>query len=191
MVESRESAWIQNLVLQPKIVGIVLEQQQSDVEAQEVIAQLSSGAELKDWKVRTDGGLTFKGRLFVLESEGCREEVLRHFHHSKFTVHPGSTKMYRDLRRQFWWKGMKREVADFVSKCLTYQQVKAEYQRPAGKMEPLPIAKWKWEHITMDFVTGFPKLARKNDSIWVIVDRLIKSVHFLPIRNKRHFDHFK
>ena len=59
--------------------------------------------------------------------------------------------MYQDLKLNFWWPGMKKEIADFVSKCLHYQQVKAEHQRPAGLLQPLPIPEWKWEHITMDF----------------------------------------
>ena len=77
---------------------------------------------------------------------------------------------------------MKRHVGDFVRRCLTCQQVKAEHQRPAGLLQPLEIAEWKWEHITMDFVTHLPRTSRKHDAIWVIVDRLTKSAHFLVVR---------
>ena len=90
--------------------------------------------------------------------------------------------MYHDLRRQYYWSGMKRHVGDFVRRCLTCQQVKAEHQRPAGLLQPLEIAEWKWEHITMDFVTHLPRTSRKHDAIWVIVDRLTKSAHFLAVR---------
>ena len=76
---------------------------------------------------------------------------------------------------------MKKEIANFVSKCLTCQQVKAELQKPAGKIQLLPIPVWKWEKITMDFVTGLPRTQRQHDAIWVIVDRLTKSAHFLPV----------
>ena len=107
-----------------------------------------------------------------------REEILREFHCSRFAVHPGGTKMYHDLRRQYYWRGMKRHVGDFVRRCLTCQQVKAEHQRPAGLLQPLEIAEWKWEHITMDFVTHLPRTSWKHDAIWVIVDRLTKSAHF-------------
>ncbi|GKV08426.1 hypothetical protein SLEP1_g20054 [Rubroshorea leprosula] len=75
---------------------------------------------------------------------------------------------------------MKREIARFVLQCLTCQKVKAEHQRLPGKLQPLPIPQWKWENITMDFVTGLPRTLKGNDSIWVIVDRLTKSAHFLP-----------
>ena len=103
-------------------------------------------------------------------------------HGFKYTVHPGTTKMYRDLRRNFLWPGMKREVVDYVAKCMTCQLVKAEHQRHRGNLQPLDIPEWKWEHISMDFVTGLPCTVRKNDSVWVIVDWLTKSAHFLAIR---------
>ena len=77
---------------------------------------------------------------------------------------------------------MKRDVASFVSKCLTCQHVKVEHQRPAGLLQPLPVAEWKWDHVTMDFVTGFPKTHQGKDGAWVVVDRLTKSAHFLAIR---------
>ena len=77
---------------------------------------------------------------------------------------------------------MKKNMAEYISKCLTYQQVKAEHQAPVGKLRPLSVLVWKWERIMMDFVSGLPKTPRKNYAIWVIVDRLTKSSHFLPIR---------
>ena len=72
-----------------------------------------------------------------------REEILRELHWSRFSVHPNGTKMYRDLRRQYYWSGMKRQVGDFVRRCLTCQQVKAEHQKPAGLLQPLEVAQWK------------------------------------------------
>ena len=89
--------------------------------------------------------------------------------------------MYRTLKEHYWWNGLKKEIASFVFKCLTCQQVKAEHQRPAGKIQLLPIPVWKWEKITMDFVTGLPRTQRQHDAIWVIVDLLTKSAHFLPV----------
>ena len=75
--------------------------------------------------------------------ENCRDQVLKEFHNSNFAVHPGGTKMYQDLKRHYWWKGMKSDVARFVARCLTCQQVKTEHQRPAGLLQPLPVAEWK------------------------------------------------
>ena len=111
-----------------------------------------------------------------------REEILQEFQCSHFAAHLGGTKMYRDLRRQYYWSGMKKNVRDFVRRCLTCQQVKAEHQRPAGLLQPLEVAEWKWEHVTMDFVTHFPRTSRRHDAVWVIVDRLTKSAHFLAVQ---------
>ena len=94
-------------------------------------------------------------------------------------MHPGTTKMDQDLKKYFWWPGMKKETAEYVAHCLTCQQTKAEHQRPAGLLQPLEIPEWKWEMVTMDFVTGLPTTPKGHDAIWVIVDRLTKSAHFL------------
>ena len=77
---------------------------------------------------------------------------------------------------------MKREIAKFISQCLVYQQIKVEHQRPAGCSQPLHIPEWKWEHITMDFVAGLPRTQTGHDSVWVVVDRLTKSAHFLHFK---------
>ncbi|KAK6160770.1 hypothetical protein DH2020_004151 [Rehmannia glutinosa] len=90
--------------------------------------------------------------------------------------------MYKDLKRSYWWVNMKNQVAEFVARCLTCQQVKAEHQRPSRLLQPLRIPEWKWEHITMDFVTDLPRTRGGHDAIWIVVDRLMKSSHFLPIK---------
>jgi len=90
--------------------------------------------------------------------------------------------MYRDLKQMFWWPGLKKEVADYVSKCLTCQKMKVEHQKLSGTLQPLEIPQWKWEQISMDFVTGLPRTSTGHDAIWVIVDRLTKSAHILLIR---------
>ena len=78
--------------------------------------------------------------------------------------------------------GNEKNVADFVARCLTCQQVKAEHQAPSGMLQPFSIPVWKWEKITMDFVTGLPRTLKGYNAVWVIFDRLTKSAHFLPIR---------
>ncbi|CAN4128343.1 unnamed protein product [Withania somnifera] len=88
--------------------------------------------------------------------------------------------MYRDPRRLYWWNGMKKDIADHVSKCLNYRRVKYEHRRPGGLMRRLPIPEWKWERVTMDFVSGLSCTSGGFDSIWVIVDRPTKSAHFIP-----------
>ncbi|GKA62725.1 putative reverse transcriptase domain-containing protein [Tanacetum coccineum] len=103
-------------------------------------------------------------------------------HKSKYSIHPGSDKMYQDLKKLYWWPNMKAEIATYVSKCLTCAKVKIEYQKPSGLLVQPEIPQWKWENITMDFVTKLPRTAAGQDTIWVIVDRLTKSAHFLPMR---------
>nr|CAD1835588.1 unnamed protein product [Ananas comosus var. bracteatus] len=89
--------------------------------------------------------------------------------------------MYKDLKVHYWWPGTKKDVGQFVAQCLICRQVKAERRFPAGKLQSLPIPVWKWENIAMDFIIGLPRSQAGHDTIWVIVDRLTKSAHFLPI----------
>ena len=102
-------------------------------------------------------------------------------HGARYSIHPDATKMYRDLREIYWWSGMKKDIAAFVAKCATCQQVKVEHQRPGGMMQEFSIPTWKWEEINMDFVIGLPPSRRHHDSIWVVIDRLTMSAHFLPV----------
>ena len=136
----------------------------------------------KEFVIHVDGALMLGNRIYVPKVDDLRREILDEAHNAPYAMHPGSSKMYQMLKSHFWWPKMKKEVAEFVSKCMTCQQIKSEHQAPVGKLHPLPIPEWKWEKITMDFVTGLPRTQRKNDAIWVIVDRLTKSSHFLPIR---------
>jgi hypothetical protein len=90
--------------------------------------------------------------------------------------------MYKDLKTSYWWYGMKRDIAKYVSLCDTCQRVKAEHQRPAGLLQPIKILEWIWEEIRMDFIVGLPRTQAGYDSIWVIVYRLTKVGHFIPVR---------
>ncbi|KAI3770363.1 hypothetical protein L6452_01492 [Arctium lappa] len=124
----------------------------------------------------------FNGRVWVPKVGGNRELLLEDAHKSKYSIHLGSTKMYRDLKLHYWWPVMKLDVARYVERCVTCLQVKVEHQRSYGGLQSLEIPEWKWKHITMDFVTKLPKTLRGHDTIWVIVDRLTKSAHFLAMR---------
>ena len=132
--------------------------------------RVQSGTGDEGWTIHTDGSLRYRGRVVVPQLTDLREEILREFHCSRFAVHPGGMKMYQDLHRQYYRSGMKRHVGDFVRRCLTCQQVKAEHQKPARLLQPLEVAEWKWEHVTMDFVTHFPRASQRHDAVWVIVD---------------------
>jgi hypothetical protein len=127
------------------------------------------------------GILWFGDRLVVPKNPELRKKILDEAHLSKFSMHPGSNKMYHDLRSLYWWTRMKREIAKYISECDTCQRVKASHLKVAGTLQPLPIPSWKWEDICMDFIVGLPNTSWHHDSIWVIVDRLTKTAHFLPV----------
>ncbi|GJR85425.1 putative reverse transcriptase domain-containing protein [Tanacetum coccineum] len=122
------------------------------------------------------------GRIWLPLFGGLRDLIMHESHKSKYSIHPGSDKMYQDLKKLYWWPNMKAEIATYVSKCLTCAKVKAEHQKPSGLLQQPEIPEWKWEKITMDFVSGLPRTPSGYDSIWVIVDRLTKSAHFLPMK---------
>jgi hypothetical protein len=120
----------------------------------------------------------------VPKKEALNKKILDEAHTSKYSIHPGSTKMYHDLRQQFSWTRMRREAARYISECDTRRKVKADYMKPGGLLQPLSIPKWKWDAISLDFIKGLPMMAHKLDSIWAIVDRLSKSAHFIPIHTR-------
>ncbi|KAJ0788379.1 putative nucleotidyltransferase, Ribonuclease H [Helianthus annuus] len=131
---------------------------------------------------KPDGILYYLNRIWIPNRDDLRNFLMKEAHNTKYSIHPGADKMYHDMRTSYWWPGMKKDIATFVSKCLTCSKVKAEHQRPSGLLEQPIIPVWKWESIAMDFITKLPRTTAGHDSIWVVVDRLTKSAHFLPIR---------
>nr|GEW32856.1 putative reverse transcriptase domain-containing protein [Tanacetum cinerariifolium] len=133
-------------------------------------------------KVRNDRVLYYLERIWVPLKGDVRTLIMDEAYKSKYSVHPRVDKMYYDLRYRYWWPRMKKDIAVYVSKCLTYLKVKAEHQRPSSLLQQPEIPEWKWKRISMDFVTKLPRTSSGHDIIWVIVDRLTKSAHFLPVR---------
>ena len=132
--------------------------------------------------------LRMNKRIWVPVIGDLRDRILEEAHKSKYMMHPGSDKMYKNLKENYWWIGMKKAIAIYVAKCLTCSQVKAEHQKPSGLLQQLELPVWKWEMITMDFITKLPRTSRGNDTIWVIVDRLTKSAHFFPMKETYSMD---
>jgi hypothetical protein len=91
--------------------------------------------------------------------------------------------MIMATRKQFYWPGLKKDIADYLAKCLECQQVKEEHRHPTGLLQPLPIPEWKWETISMDFITRLPKSTKQNDAIMVMVDKLSKFAHFIHVKS--------
>ena len=178
-VEAEEQ--LMTITASPTLLDRIKEAQEKDEDCDIIKKNIAENGESK-YHIDSGGILRFEGRIWIPTDPDLREEILQEAHNTRYSVHPGSTKMYRDLKQHYWWPNMKREVAECVSRCLTCQRVKAEHQRPSGLLQPLEIPEWKWEHITTDFVVGLPPTQKGFDAIWVIVDRLTKSAHFLPIK---------
>nr|GEW17712.1 putative reverse transcriptase domain-containing protein [Tanacetum cinerariifolium] len=137
---------------------------------------------------RNDGTLCFNNRSWLPCYGDLRALIMHEAHKSKYSVHPGSDKMYLDLKQLYLWLNMKADIATYVRKCLTCLRVKAEHQKPSGLLVQPKIPKWKWDNITMDFVTKLPRTSSGYDTIWVIVDFLTMSTHFLPMREDDSMD---
>ncbi|GJV79317.1 putative reverse transcriptase domain-containing protein [Tanacetum coccineum] len=167
-----------NMILQSSIKDRILAAQK---EAVDEVAVLQKGLD-EMIEQRSDETLYYLDRIWVPLKGEVRTLIMDEAHKSKYSVHPGADKMYYDLRDRYWWPGMKKDIAEYVSKCLTCLKVKAEHQRPSGLLQQPEIPVWKWEGIAMDFVTKLPRTSSGHDTIWVIVDRLTKSAHFLPMR---------
>ncbi|GJW84569.1 putative reverse transcriptase domain-containing protein [Tanacetum coccineum] len=131
---------------------------------------------------RADGTLCLNNRSWIPCLGDLRALIMHESHKSKYSIHPGSDKMYQDLKKLYWWPNMKAKIATYVSKCLTCAKVKIEYQKPSGLLVQPEIPQWKWENITINFVNKLLRTTAGQDTIWVIIDRLTKSAHFLPMR---------
>nr|GFC61452.1 retrotransposon protein, putative, Ty3-gypsy subclass [Tanacetum cinerariifolium] len=154
---SRKSGMIAGIKVEEEIIRdlelLDIELYKEDIEIWTIVENLDKQVEF----LLDDDNVLWQGtRLCVPNDATLREALLTEAHNSLFSVHPGSTKIYHDLKQHFWWSGMKRD--------------------------PLDIPIWKYDEISMDFVTGLPRTQRRHDAIWVVVDRLTKSAHFLPIR---------
>ncbi|GJV27974.1 putative nucleotidyltransferase, ribonuclease H [Tanacetum coccineum] len=159
----------------------ILEAQKEAVKTENIEAE-DIGGMLKKLEARADGTLCLDNRSWLPCYGDTRSLIMHESHKSKYSIHPGSDKMYHDMKMLYWWPNMKADIATYVSKCLTCAKVKAEHQKPSGLLVQPDLPEWKWEKITMDFVTKLPRTAAGFDMIWVIVDRLTKSAHFLPMK---------
>jgi hypothetical protein len=130
------------------------------------------------------GIVWFDNLIVVPKDDDVHQQSLDEAHLSRYSIHPGSTKMYHDLKQHFWWTKMKIEIALYVAKCDTCRCVKAIHMKTIGPLQSLSIPTWKWEDISMDFIVGLPRTAKGFNSIWVIIDRLTKIAHFIPVKVK-------
>jgi hypothetical protein len=162
---------LNHIAVEPTLQDSIIRAQLHDEGVKIIKQQLAQGEEkYKCFQVDHKGILWFKGCIVVPKDHQLHKQILDEAHLSKFSMHPGSTKMYQDLRQNFWWTCMKREIARYVSECDICQRVKASHLKIAGILQPLPIPSWKWKDISIDFIVSLPNTSQRHDSIWVIVD---------------------
>ena len=177
----KKHVMLHSVQIQNNIQERIFEAQHLSVTEGNLYNEMSCGAELL-LETKPNGLLYFMNRLWIPDRHNLRNLIMKEAHNTRYSMHPGMDKMYKNLRVQFWWPGMKKDISLYVAKCLTCAKVKSERQCPSGLLEQPEIPVWKWENISMDFITKLPRTSSGHDSIWVIIDRLTKSAHFLPIR---------
>ena len=184
---SDDGAIVVELIEKLDLLNQVLEAQKNDEKIAAIVNQDRVGKETK-FTTKEDGFVYYRDRVCVPNDDELKKFILEETHSGSFAMHPGSTKMYHDLKTSYWWSGLKRDVSEFVTKCMVCQKVKAEHQVPSRLLRPIRIPEWKWDRITMDFVVRLSLTGRKHDLVLVIVDRLMKTAHFLPVRTDYSLD---
>jgi hypothetical protein len=170
-----------HLKLESVFLQQIIDAQKNDEGMKHIHEKIEAGK--ADCFRKDDQGVVwFNNRIVVPKNEELHQQILDEAHLSRYYIHPGTTKMYHDLKQHYWWTKMKIEIARYVARCDTCRRVKAIHMKAAGPLQSLPIPTWKWEDISMDFIVGLPRTAKGYDSIWVIIDRLTKIAHFLPVK---------
>jgi hypothetical protein len=167
--------------LKRRILDVVVTDQHY-LQVKESLQQGDVQQKVKEYEIKEDGLLMHKNRIYVPSSRELRNLVLKEMHNVPYVGHPGYQKTITVVRSQFFWSGMKKDVVDYIARCMECQRVKVEHRHPMGLLQPLPIPEKKWEVITIDFITKFPRTTRQHDSIMVVVDKLTKVAHFVPVK---------
>ncbi|GJY59103.1 putative reverse transcriptase domain-containing protein [Tanacetum coccineum] len=150
----------------PGKANVVADALSQNLEKEDVGGMIRKDIPKEKLEPRADGTLCLNGRSWLPCYGDLRSVVMHESHKSKYSIHPGSEKMYQDMKKLYWWPNLKADIATYVSKCLTCAKVKAEHQRPSGLLVQLAIPEWKWDNITMDFITKIPKSSQGFDTIW-------------------------
>nr|GEY04696.1 reverse transcriptase domain-containing protein [Tanacetum cinerariifolium] len=170
-----------SMTIHPKLPPQILEAQTETIKEENIKAENLRGMD-KAFEIRHDGTRCIKNQSWLPLFDNLKDLIMHESYKSKYFIHPDSDKMYQDLKKLYLWPNMKAIIAEYVSKCLTCSRVKAECQNPSSLLIQPEIPMCKWERIIMDFISKLPKTSNEHDTIWVIVDRLTKSAHFIPTR---------
>jgi hypothetical protein len=137
---------------------------------------------IEEYKLDNDEIFMYMGRIYVPNSQELKNQILREMHNVPYVGHPRYEKTIAAVKSQYYWPGMKKEVVDFICRCLECKNLKAEHRHPTSFLHLLPIPEWKWEVVTMDFITKLPRTNKQHDSIMVVVDKITKAAHFFPVK---------
>jgi hypothetical protein len=108
--------------------------------------------------------------------------ILNEMHNVPYVGHPGYQKIVTTFKSHYFWPGMKKEITEYIARCMECQKVKSKHRHPTGLLQPLPILKWKWEILTMDFIIGLPRTGKQHDAIMVVVEKIMKLAHFILLK---------
>jgi hypothetical protein len=195
-IKGKEYVVVDALSRRPRIFSLVplkvnlrehvLTQLQGDSWYLTITSNLERGRQLdpkyEGYSLEANRLLRYRGRMYIPENGDIRSIILKEAHRALYCAHPGVKKMYADMRKLFFWVGMKCDVVHFIAKCLECQQVKADHHHPTILLQPHDVPMSKWEVISMDFVVGLSLTSHRHNVILVIVDKLTKSAHFIPVR---------
>jgi hypothetical protein len=152
------------------------------LQVKENLQQGNVQQKIKDYEIKEYGLLMHNDRIYVTSLGELRNLVLKEMHVVPYAGHLDYQKTITTVIKQFFWMGMKKDVDDYIARCMECQKVKVEHRHPVGLSHPLPIQEKKWEVITMDIITGHPRMNKKHDSIMVVVEKLTKAAHFVPVK---------
>jgi hypothetical protein len=153
------------------------------VDIKVTLQQGMSQQKLEHYEIREDRILMYRNIVYVSNDKDLKSLILSDMRKVPYVRHPGYQKTIFAVKKQYFWPGMEKEVVDFIARCLECQKVKAEHIHLASFLQPLPILEWKWEVVTMDFITKFPRTTKQHDYIMVVVKKLTKTAHFVPVKS--------
>jgi len=145
------------------------------------LQQQGEGNRDEKYHLMVDGLVRFRNNTYVPIDSELKKLILREFHVKSYSYHPGYQKTFTTVKKLYHWPNLKKELVEFVVRCFHYQQVKVECKHPSGLLQPIFIPEWKWEAISMDFITGLLRTSKQHDSITVVVDKLSNVAHFILV----------
>ena len=134
------------------------------------------------YRLEENGILVHKDKVYVPNFGDVRKMVLKEMQNVTYARNSGYKKTIAIERKQNYWPRIKNDVAEYIARCMESHKIKVEHRNPIGLLHPLPILEWKWDVVTINFITKLPKIRLKNDAIMVVVDKFTKDAHFIPVK---------